>query len=301
MIDKNYESMIIGHVTMDTNTDHLGNTVRAAGGAVLFSSAAAHSLGHKVCVLTKMNPAEQDRLSAFTIPEENLVCLPSKRSTNMENTYFTADKERRRSVCTSQGDAFSIDDVPEEISAGIYHLAGLVVGDYANDLIPALSRRGSVAVDVQGYLRNVDHANGGAMFFADWKEKKAMLPYIRFLKTDAAEAEILTGETDRAAAAKQLYQWGAKEILITHNTEVLIYDGEDILTCPIRARNLSGRTGRGDTTFACYINERLQHTPKEALMLATAAVSKKMESPGPLNCTRTDIEKYFDDFYPDFH
>ena len=36
------------------------------------------------------------------------------------------------------------------------------------------------------------------------------------LKTDAAEAEILTGLTDRAEAAKLLYSWGAKEIMITH-------------------------------------------------------------------------------------
>ncbi len=300
MKNKHYESMIIGHVTMDTNTDHLGNTVHAAGGAVLFSSAAAYCLGHKVCVLTKANPAEQDRMRAFTIPEEDLICLPSARSTNMENTYFTADKERRKSVCTSQGDAFTIEDVPEDITADIYHLAGLVVGDYADDLIPALARRGNVAVDVQGYLRNVDRANGGTMFFADWKDKTELLPYIRFLKTDAAEAEILTGETDRAAAAKQLYAWGAKEILITHNTEVLVYDGKDILSCPIRARNLSGRTGRGDTTFASYINERLQRSPFEALKLATAAVSYKMESPGPLKCTRADVRQYFDAFYPDF-
>ena len=93
------------------------------------------------------------------------------------------------------------------------------------------------AIDVQTMLRWVE--NGG-MVYHDWKEKKELLPYIRFLKTDAAEAEILTGLTDRAEAAKVLYGWGAKEILITHNTEVLVYDGHEIYTCPIKARNLSG-------------------------------------------------------------
>lgn len=39
---------------------------------------------------------------------------------------------------------------------------------------------------------------GDRCFFEDWKEKKELLPYITFLKTDAAEAEILTGLTDRA-------------------------------------------------------------------------------------------------------
>lgn len=291
------DSMIIGHVTMDCNTDHLGQTVYAPGGAVLFSSASAYALGHNVCVLTKVDPTGKDRLKAFVIPQENIICLPSERSTNMENTYYTADKERRKSVCTSQGDAFSPEDLPDNISAEIYHLAGLVYGDYSDDMIPALSKRGDVAVDVQGYLRHVDRENGGAMYFSDWAQKKELLPYIRFLKTDAAEAEILTQETDRAAAAKKLYGWGAKEILITHNTEVLVYDGSEIYTCPIRARNLSGRTGRGDTTFAAYINERLSHSVPEALLTATATVSMKMEKPGPLCADREMIFAYKNKFF----
>ncbi len=145
------------------------------------------------------------------------------------------------------------EEVPD-IDAAIWHLAGLAAGDIPNEMIPFAARHAMVAIDVQTMLRWVE--NGG-MVYHDWAEKKELLPYVRFLKTDAAEAEILTGFTDRAEAARQLYQWGAKEILITHNTEVLVYDGREIYTCPIRARNLSGRTGRGDTTFAGYINERL--------------------------------------------
>ena len=125
-----------------------------------------------------------------------------------------------------------------------------------------------------------------------------MLPYIRYLKTDAAEAEIMTGTADRREAAKMLYDWGAKEILITHNTEVLAYDGKEFFTCPIRARNLSGRTGRGDTTFAAYINERLDADVPAALLTATALVSLKMETPGPFRGTRKDVEDYIAAFYP---
>ena len=120
---------------------------------------------------------------------------------------------------------------------------------------------------------------------------------IDYLKTDAAEAEILTGLTDRAEAAKLLYSWGAKEVLITHNTEVLAYDGERIYTCPIKARNLSGRTGRGDTTFAGYITERQRAGVEEALRYCTALVSLKMETPGPFQGTRQDVLDYLREFY----
>ena len=135
------------------------------------------------------------------------------------------------------------------------------------------------------------------MYFEDWADKKELLPYIDFLKTDAAEAEILTGEKDRKKAAKMLYDWGAKEICITHNTEVLAYDGKNYYTCPIKARNLSGRSGRGDTTFASYITERLTNDIPTSLLWATATVSLKMEKPGALQVERKDIEEYINTFF----
>ena len=110
-------------------------------------------------------------------------------------------------------------------------------------------------------------------------------------------AEILTGTDDRAQAARMLYDWGAKEVLITHNSEVLVYDGKEIYTCPIKARDLSGRTGRGDTTFACYITERLTADIPTALRTATALVSLKMETPGPFQGTRQDVLDYIREFY----
>lgn len=61
---------------------------------------------------------------------------------------------------------------------------------------------------------------------------------------------------------------------------MLVYDGKDYYTCPVKARNLSGRTGRGDTTFGAYLAKRMMGVSiPDALLFATAAVSLKMESP----------------------
>ena len=296
---KHYESIIIGHITVDADTDYLGNKTKIEGGAVLYSSASAYALGHKVAALTKVAPKDTARMKAFTLPAEDIYLLPSTRSTDMSNHYYTPEKERRTSACTSQGDPFKIDDMPADISADIYHFAGLIYGDFDNDMMKALSQKGAVAVDVQACLRNRNDADG-SLFFKDWADKEEMLPFITYLKTDAAEAEIMTGLTDRKEAAKLLYAWGAKEIMITHNTEVLIYNGKDFYICPIRSRNLSGRTGRGDTTFAAYINERLTHSIKDSLLYATATVSVKMETPGPYKGTRKDVEAYITEFYTDY-
>ena len=242
-----FDSLIIGEVAQDTNVDYDGTTVHAVGGAVYYSGFAAANTGHKTAVLPKADTAQVDLAAAFA-PAPNVTVYPlhSRTSFVTKNVYHTPDRERRTSTVDSVIEPYRTEEVPD-IDAAIWHLAGLAAGDIPNEMIPLAARHAMVAIDVQTMLRWVE--NGG-MVYHDWAEKKELLPYVRFLKTDAAEAEILTGFTDRAEAARQLYQWGAKEILITHNTEVLVYDGREIYTCPIRARNLSGRTGRGDTTFA---------------------------------------------------
>ena len=293
---QHYESIIIGHITEDINIDHTGHTDRICGGAVLYSSASAHALGHRVAAVTKLADADRARLSQFTLPEADVFAVPCEKSTTIRNTYFTADKERRACVCLSRGTPFTMADLPEGISGDIYQFAGLIYGDYPEEMLLACAEKGAIAVDVQGFLRHAD-AQTGEMFFEDWANKRELLPKITYLKTDAAEAEILTGTSDRAEAARMLHQWGAKEILITHNTEVLAYDGQTLCTCPIKARNLSGRTGRGDTTFAAYLNERLHSDMETALRVATATVSLKMETPGVLRGTRADVEAYIQQFY----
>ena len=183
-----------------------------------------------------------------------------------------------------------------DIKTKMYHFAGLVYGDFDGELIRESAKHGKVAVDVQCMLRHVEPDK--TMAFHDWADKKEILPLIDYLKTDAAEAEILTGTNDRVKAAHMLHEWGAKEVMISHNTELLVYDGEKIYTCPIKARNLSGRTGRGDTTFGAYLAKRMTGSPiAEALLFATAAVSLKMEAPGPLSASEADIQAYIDEFY----
>ena len=75
------------------------------------------------------------------------------------------------------------------------------------------------------------------------------------------------------------------------------HDWVTTYTCPIKARNLSGRTGRGDTTFAGYISERQRAGVEEALRYCTALVSLKMETPGPFQGTRQDVLDYIREFY----
>lgn len=291
---KEYDVLVIGPVSLDQNIDYQGNERRELGGAVVASGYAAAKSGNKTAVFTKLNPADADVEERFSASGADLYWKTSRATCSIRNQYFTADKEKR--ACTSMGvcDAFTFDELPD-VDTKIYHFAGLVYGDFDGKLFTEAAAHGKVAVDVQCLLRHVEADK--TMAFHDWAEKKKYLPCIDYLKTDAAEAEILTGLTDRAEAARMLYDWGAKEVLITHNTEVLAYDGKNIYTCPIKARNLSGRTGRGDTTFAGYITERQRTGIEEALLYCTALVSLKMETPGPFCGTRQDVLDYIKEFY----
>lgn len=287
-----FDTMIIGQICMDTNTDFDGRTEHRYGGAVLFSghAAAAMTTGQVAVVLKCIPGGEIDPAEAFAdCPNVHVFTRPSQTNTIMENVYFTADRERRRSRCLSVIDGYTPSDIPAE-ETRVYHLAGLTADDISGEIIQFCARRADVALDVQCMMRRVQEDRTLKLF--DWEEKKDYLPYIRYLKTDAAEAEALTGTADREEAARMLYAWGAKEVMITHNTEVLVYDGVAMYRAPLRPRNLSGRTGRGDTTFAGYLVARQHMDISEALNLAAALVSLKMETPGPFTGSREDVSQF---------
>ena len=293
---KAYDVLVIGPVSLDHNIDYQGQRAQRGGRRRGWPPVSRRpSPATAPPVFTKLDPADADVEERFAGSGADVYWKPSAATCSIRNQYFTADKEKR--ACTSMGvcDPFRFDELPD-IDAKIYHFAGLVYG-------PTLTARSSprrrstarVAVDVQCLLRHVEPDR--TMAFHDWAEKKQYLPVIDYLKTDAAEAEILTGLTDRAEAAKLLYSWGAKEVLITHNTEVLAYDGETIRTCPSRPGISPAAPAGGDTTFAGYITERQRAGVEDALRYCTALVSLKMETPGPFQGTRQDVLDYLREFY----
>lgn len=291
---KRYDSFVMGHISIDENI-YQGEAVKEIGGAVFYSSCASHAIGHKTGILTKLSFRDKNYLEEFTIPEKDIFTLNSENTTSIRNIYHSADRERRTCTALSVADHFIIDDIPDSIDSQIYHFAGLISGEFNNEMIKYLHNKGKIALDVQGFLRTV--GENKEMVFKDWKKKKEYLPYIDYLKTDAAEAEIMTGTKNRKKAAEMLFDWGAKEIMITHNKEVLIYNGKKYYTCPLKPRNLSGRTGRGDTCFSTYITERPDKEIEEALLFAAALVSLKMEKPGPFKGARDEVKDYIKRYY----
>jgi sugar/nucleoside kinase (ribokinase family) len=277
---------MIGHISKDI-MHYLDGVQKFTGGPVIYSSAAAARAGKKVRVITRAAREDDQALDGMRALGVEVIRQDSPATTSIENVYHTADCERRDVTLLSQ--ALPFDNSLEELLTGeIIHLAGLFRGEIPDSLIPLCAEHGKVAIDAQGLLRCNDQ---GELAFRDWKDKHKYLPMVTYLKTDAAEAEILTGLSDRIEAAARLASWGAAEVMVTHNSEVLVCSRGQIYTAPFTPRNLSGRTGRGDTAFAAYLAWRMDHDPGEAAAFAAALCSLKMENPGPFSGSREDVFK----------
>lgn len=294
---KCYETYLIGHITFDElREDADGRRSFFYGGAELFSAYAARAAGGRVGLLTKLSAQHRPVLDLLPFDNEDICCLESPQTTSMLNWYASADRERRKLIVSSVAEPFSMKDLPPDIESEIYHLAGLMRGDFAEDMVEKLAARGRVAVDMQGFLR-CRHPETKKLFFEDYPRKLQMLPHIAFLKTDAAEAEILTGFANREEAARQMCAWGAGEVMVTHGSEAIVCKNGRLWRCPLTPKTLRGRTGRGDTIFGAYVTERLKHGVYASLQFAAAAVSLKMEQPGPLKKTRKQICQYKNEAY----
>ena len=138
-----YDLMLIGPATRDINIDYTGQEVREIGGAVFFCAYAAAAASANLFASVKIHPDDTDVLDAFHLDSDHIAVLPAQCTTLMQNTYFTADRERRKAECLAQSDAITPDQIPD-VDCGLYHLAGLLYGDFPNELIPALAKKGKV-------------------------------------------------------------------------------------------------------------------------------------------------------------
>lgn len=282
---KTYDLVMIGHVSRDIMVSPQGREERLLGGAVVYSSAAAARSGAQVLVVTKAAAADRPQLAVLSHERVDAVVIDSPSTTSIRNVYLSEDRERREVSLIAAASPFALEDLPP-FETRVLHLAGLFHGEIPPSLVPALAARHPLAVDAQGWLRRVE---GGRMLFRDLENKRALLPLVRWFKADLAEAEVLTGETDQEQAARALHAMGPAEVMVTHNSGVMIVEGGRLFAAPFTSRNLSGRTGRGDTCFASYLAWRLTHSPQESVRWAAALTSIKMETPGVFRGTQADV------------
>ncbi|HNP90669.1 PfkB family carbohydrate kinase [Macellibacteroides fermentans] len=278
----------VGHITLDKVVTPK-NTVHMPGGTSFYFSHAIRNLKDiNYTLVTAIAESEMAVANDLQSKGIDVKVMPSKHSVYFENIYGENQDNRTQRVL-AKADPFTVDYL-EDIDARIYHLGSLLADDFSLDVIRFLSQKGLVSVDSQGYLREVREQN---VYAVDWTEKKEALQYIHFLKANEHEMEVLTGYDDVAMAAKQLYDWGVKEVLITLGSMgSVIYDGTTFHKIPAyKPKEVVDATGCGDTYMTGYLYKRAKGAGiEESGRFAAAMSTLKIECLGPFKGTREDIE-----------
>jgi sugar/nucleoside kinase (ribokinase family) len=295
---KDYDIFAFGHISIGIVRTPTGEQIIPRG-PILFAAWTAHQLGCSLGVMTKTSLEDKFHLKEFPIAEEDLFWCESSETTKNAIDQQMQTKEKRVIINLAQADPYKIEDFPE-FSAKVIQYCGLLKGEIDQELIRFLSGKAPIALDVQGLTRRA--SPNSPHEFVNWDDKLDLLPLITYFKADADEAAYLTGlntedHDGRVAAAGRLLEWGAKEVVISHHTELIAASQSGVVSSPFKNRNLSGRMGRGDTCFTSYIAERFTKDPADATKFASALTSLKMETPGFFKKTRQEVEDFMREFY----
>lgn len=278
----------IGHITLDKVITPQFEAHMPGGTAYYFAKALENLENSNFKLVTSLGETELATVDELRSAGINIEVIPSRKSVYFENKYGHDMNERSQRVL-AKADPFTVEKL-RNVNAHIFHLGTLLADDFGLDVIKDLSKRGMVAIDVQGYLRKVE---GEQVVAVDYKDKLEALPYITVLKANEKEMEVLTGCTDPHKAARLLADWGCKEVILTLGDRgSLIYAGGQFYEIPaIEPEALVDATGCGDTYMAGYFYKRSHGAGyREAGTFASAMCSIKLARKGPFNGTEKDVE-----------
>lgn len=282
-----YELCCVGHITLDKVVTPKNTVYMPGGTSYYFSHAIKHFDDINYALVTALAESEMQSVEELQAEGVEVAVMPSRHTVYFENIYGENQDNRTQRVL-AKADPFSIDYL-RQIEAQIFHLGSLLADDFSLEVVRYLSQKGLVSVDSQGYLREVREQN---VYAVDWPEKKEVLRYVHFLKANEHEMEVLTGYTDPEQAAKEIYSWGVKEVLLTFGSMgSLIYDGETFHRIPAYLpTEVVNATGAGDTYMTGYLYQRAKGISiEEAGCFAAAMTTLKIEGMGPFSGTKADV------------
>ena len=293
MNNKIYDVLYIGNYTKDTIVSPAG-TRYVDGGAVNYAAHAGAQLGFQVAVVTRMAKEDDRVIKSFSQSGIDSFVTYTPQSTLMKLDYPTVDPDIRTLTVTGTAGSISAKDV-----VGLKSKAAVIGsslrGEVGFDVIEALeAKKVLLAVDMQGYVRVL---RGNELKYEPWDEMQSTLSHVEIVKSDAVEAEFLTGESDIFKAAKFFANLGPKEIVLTHRDGLLIYAEGEFHEMGFYPSRLDGRSGRGDTCIGTYVAMRLTKSPLESGIWAAAVTSLKMENLGPFNRSINEVEALIHEKY----
>lgn len=279
----------IGHITLDKIvTPRM--TVHSPGGTAFYFAHAMSSLhADNFLLVTSLAESEMKAVDDIRALGIDVTVLPSRKSVYFENRYGE-DQNHRTQRVLAKADPFTPEGVAG-IKARYYHLGSLLADDFSLDIIKALSEKGIVSVDAQGYLREV---RGDKVYPVDWSDKLEALRYIDILKVNEHEAAVLTGATDPRRGAEILAGWGVKEVVLTLGSmgSVILAEGHAYEIPAFTPTDIVDATGCGDTYMAGYLYMRNKGAGyEEAGRFAAAMCTIKLQATGPFRSSAEEVRQ----------
>ena len=285
-MSKKYDITFVGHMCYD-EIKHFGQEAKVApGSAVLCGAMVAARVGKKVAAVVKMSPDDEEILQPMKDLGIDCYLIPSEETSYNRVVHESENMDERTMTLIKSAGLIDIKDVPE-LDSTCVHLAGISDTEFDMALMKGLKARNypSLSVDMQSFVRHINPVTKNHEY-SDVADKKEIAAMMDKLKLDVLEAKLVTGTDDLEKAAIIIESWGCSDIMITQSEGVLArVDGRTYYE-KFSNSNVSGRTGRGDTTFVAYLAHRLDHGK-----FAAALVSIKMETPGPFSGTLDEVYK----------
>ena len=280
----------IGHITKDKNTTPR-QTVYMSGGTSFYFAYGFNHLPDKVSfgLVTKLGSDDAAVVDKMRADGIDVLNFPSRHTVFFENIYG-ADQNDRTQKVRDKADPFTVDEM-RGLDAGIYHLGSLLADDFSPEVVKYLSSKGRISIDAQGYLREV---RGEDVYAVDWKDKRDILACTDIIKVNEHEMEVITGSSDPQTAARQLAEWGVKEVVVTLGSYgSLILAGGQFHSIPAyEPHEIVDATGCGDTYSAGYLYCRSQGEGfAESGRFAAAMCTLKLEHSGPFDRTADDVRR----------
>lgn len=280
----------IGHITRDRIITPTRTTSLSGGTSYYFAHGINH-LPHDVSFklitsLAKSDMAAVEEMRAVGIDVD---VIESRETVFFENKY-EANMNNRTQRVLAKADPFTVEKL-RDVEARFIHLGSLLADDFPIDVMAYLKNRGVLSVDAQGFLRYVE---GEKVYPCDWANKLEALKLIDILKVNEFEIESLTGYSDLHTAARQLADWGVREVLITLGSygSIIYVNGTYYEIPAYEPLNIVDATGCGDTYATGYLYMRSRGAGyDEAGRFAAAMSTIKLQQTGPFDKTIEDIEK----------
>lgn len=278
----------IGHITLDKIVTPKHTNYMPGGTSYYFSHGMSRLNDYKhYKLVTALAESEMQAVEDIRAKGIEVKVIPSRKTVYFENVYGENQDNRTQRVL-AKADPFTVEGL-QDVNANIFHLGSLLSDDFSLEVIKYLSGKGTIAVDAQGYLREV---RGEKVYAIDWEDKMEALKYIDILKVNEHEMEVLTGYNVPELAALRLAEWGVKEVLITLGSfGSLIYAENKFHHIPAYPpQEVVDATGCGDTYVAGYLYMRNKGASYiDAGCFAAAMSTLKLEHSGPFAGTEEDI------------